>query len=68
MGRMKTLDVTELYYIIKDAKEAAINAYDMGNDQKAGQYEDEAHYASMELHRRSAMLREAAKRQVEGPY
>lgn len=59
MGRMKTLGEAQLHYIVKDAREAAKHAWDMGNHDKAGKYEDEAHYAAMELHKRSAPVREA---------
>lgn len=52
-GRMATLDDAALRYIIKDATEAA-ETLEKGNpsSKKAGQYRDEAHYASMELHKR----------------
>lgn len=49
--RMRTLSDAELHYIMKDATEAAENAEQMGSH-KAGQYRDEAHYASDELFRR----------------
>lgn len=66
MGRMKTLGENELRFIIKDAREAAKHAWDMGNKAKAGQYEDEAHYAAMELEKRTKPVREAkAKHDAE---
>ena len=49
--RMRTLSDAELHYIVKDATEAAEAAEKMGS-RKAGQYRDEAHYASDELYRR----------------
>lgn len=53
MGRMKTLDEASLRYVVKDATEAAENLErDGSTSKKAGQYRDEAHYASMELKRR----------------
>lgn len=52
-GRMATLDDAALRYIIKDANEAAENLEKTDpSSKKAGQYRDEAHYASMELHKR----------------
>lgn len=58
-GKMKTHSEAELRYIIKDAREAAKLAYERGNDKKGGQYEDEAHYAAQELHKRGEGVREA---------
>lgn len=58
-GKMKTHSEAELRYIIKDAREAARLAYERGNDKKGGQYEDEAHYAAQELHKRGEGVREA---------
>lgn len=58
-GKMKTHSEAELRYIIKDAREAAKLAYERGNDKKGGQYDDEAHYAAQELHKRGEGLREA---------
>ena len=55
----ETPDFPSLRYIIKDAREAAKNAYAMGNDKKGGQYDDEAHYAAQELHKRGHGVREA---------
>lgn len=53
MGRMKTLDDAALRYVVKDATEAAESLErDGSTSKKAGQYRDEAHYASMELKRR----------------
>jgi hypothetical protein len=49
--RMRTLSDDALHYIVKDATEAAEAAEKMGS-RKAGQYRDEAHYASDELYRR----------------
>lgn len=49
--RMRTLSDDALHYIVKDATEAAEAAEKMGS-KKAGQYRDEAHYASDELYRR----------------
>lgn len=62
MGRMKALSENELRFIIKDATEAARNAEAMGSS-KAGQYRDEAHYASMELEDRT----KATKPAVDDP-
>lgn len=59
MAKMKTHSEAELRYIIKDATEAAELAEQRGSNEKAGKYRDEAHYAAMELHKRSAPLREA---------
>jgi hypothetical protein len=51
MEAMKRKDDAALRYILKDATEAAEVGEKIGNP-KAGQYRDEAHYASMELARR----------------
>ncbi len=63
MGRMKTLDEASLRYVMKDATEAAENLERAGStSKKAGQYRDEAHYASMELKsRRDAAAKKPAK-------
>lgn len=64
MGRMKTLDEASLRYVVKDATEAAENLErDGSTSKKAGQYRDEAHYASMELKRR----RDAAAKPAPKP-
>ena len=60
-GKMKTHSEAELRYIIKDAREAAKLAYERGNHKKGGQYEDEAHYAAQELHKRGEGVREAKR-------
>jgi hypothetical protein len=53
MGKMKTLSEAELSFIIKDATEAAEIGEKSGwSAEKTGKYRDEAHYASMELHKR----------------
>jgi hypothetical protein len=53
MMKFKILSDDSLRYIIKDATEAAEIAEKGGLDsKKSGQYRDEAHYASMELHKR----------------
>lgn len=55
MKRMKTLSDESLRFILKDASDAAYVLESHGTEsanRKAGQYRDEAHYASMELHRR----------------
>ena len=49
--RMRTLTDDALHYIVRDATEAGEAAEKMGS-RKAGQYRDEAHYASDELYRR----------------
>lgn len=59
MGKFKTYDESQLRYVIKDAGEAAKHAREMGNEKKAGQYEDEVHYANMELKKRSEPVRQA---------
>ena len=51
-GKFATYNEDQLRYVIKDASEAAKNAYAMGNHKKGGQYDDEVHYASMELKKR----------------
>ena len=51
-GKFATYSEEQLRYVIKDAGEAAKHAYAMGNDKKGGQYDDEVHYASMELKKR----------------
>lgn len=51
MKAMKDKSDDSLRFIIKDATEAADIGEKMGNP-KAGQYRDEAHYASMELRKR----------------
>ena len=48
--RFKTLSTESLYYIRKDASEAA--AAGMGYNPKVDRYLDEVNYASAELHRR----------------
>jgi hypothetical protein len=47
--KLKKKTVSELSYIIKDAREAIAA---MPDGPKAGYYQDEIHYASMELRRR----------------
>lgn len=51
-GKFATYTDDQLRYVQKDAAEAAKHAYSMGNNKKAGQYDDEVHYASMELKKR----------------
>ena len=51
MAAMRSKTNESLEFIRKDAVEAAMLAYQMGNP-KAGHYADEAHYANMELARR----------------
>lgn len=51
-GKFKTYSEEQLRFVMKDAAEAAKNAYAMGNNKKGGQYDDEVHYASMELKKR----------------
>lgn len=62
MAKFATYDEAQLRYVIKDAGEAAKHAWEMGDSKKANQYEDEVHYASMELKKRSAPVREAKAR------
>jgi hypothetical protein len=52
MSSMKRKTDAELRFIRRDAVEASICAYGLGNPVKAGRYADEAHYANMELFRR----------------
>lgn len=52
MAAMKTKSDESLRYIIKDAREAAKAARTLGNNAAEGRYEDEAHYAAMELTKR----------------
>jgi hypothetical protein len=52
--RMTLRTVAELMYIRQDAASAAKAAETMGNEQQAGQYWDEHHYAAMELKRRQS--------------
>lgn len=49
MAKYKKLSIDELEFIRKDAYEAAKIADADWNCEKAGQYWDEVHYASMEL-------------------
>ena len=49
MAKYKTLTIEQLEYIRRDAYEAAKIADANWNNEKAGQYWDEVHYASMEL-------------------
>lgn len=58
-GKFKTYSEAQLHYVINDAGEAAKHARAMGNDKKAGQYEDEVHYAHMELKKRSEPVKQA---------
>lgn len=51
MEAMKSKDDAALYYIIQDCREAARRLWDIAPI-KAGYYEDEAHYAGMEIARR----------------
>jgi len=53
IARFKTLPTENLYYIRRDAHEAAIAGESIGNP-KTGQYWDEVHYASQEIRRREA--------------
>lgn len=68
MAKMKTHSEAELRYIIKDATEAAEIGEKSGRDsKKTGKYRDEAHYAAMELKKRSEPLADVVKRrQAEG--
>jgi len=50
--RMKSLPIESLYFILKDATEAAECAEEMGRFESSGYYRDEAHYAGMEIKRR----------------
>jgi len=50
MKKVKKMDYHQLLFIIKDAREA-MEA--MPDSQNNGYYQDEIHYASMELHKRS---------------
>ena len=49
MAKYKTLTVEQLQYIKKDAYEAAKIADADWDNEKAGKYWDEVHYAGMEL-------------------
>lgn len=53
MKAFKSKTVSELKYIIKDCREA-LDICDTLSTEKAGQYADEIHYASMELKAREA--------------
>ncbi len=50
MKRFAGLSYDQLIFIRRDAREAADAG--KGFNPKVGQYEDEVHYASMELHKR----------------
>lgn len=52
MEEMKGKSIDSLYYIIKDCREAAAAAKDLGNYEAEGRYSDEMHYACMELKKR----------------
>lgn len=51
-GKFATYSDAQLDYVVKDAREAAKHAYSMGNHKKAGQYDDEVHYALAEMQKR----------------
>ncbi len=54
MKQMESKSIESLYYIYNDCREAAAAMQSIGNDEKYGQYADEAHYAAMEIRKREA--------------